>query len=356
LIVDTLFAGPCGYRAFSPDVEGELLRIEENTRRPVLAYTAALLWHKNARHRAFHACWTASGITAASHQILVGDAARLAGSAAFIEQLTSSLPWLTLGLRAVDFTEAKRAGDRIYFLNCQPSARAPISHDLGLLREAHQRGLRMLMLTYNQRDHTGCGCTSAVDDGLTSFGREVVELLNDLGVIVDVAHCGPRTTLDACERSTAPVVASHTSASAVYRHDRGKSDEELDAIARTGGVVSVYAVPFFLSSRRDASIEMMLDHVDYIAKKIGWQHVGVGTDWPPAAPKEILERCLRPMAHDSGFREEHEIEATRNLIGFDDYRDFPNVTRGLVARGYSDEQAEGILGANFLRVFASVCG
>ena len=151
------------------------------------------------------------------------------------------------------------------------------------------------------------------------------------------------------------MVASHTSAAAVYEVDRSKTDEELHALAETGGMIGIYAVPFFLAPDEGVTIEAMLDHVDYVAKLVGWQHVAIGTDWPLMADTATLERVFMPWTQEIGFRPEHNI-GIENLVGFDDYRDFPNITRGLVARGYEDEQIKGILGENFLRVFEEVCG
>jgi membrane dipeptidase len=98
----------------------------------------------------------------------------------------------------------------------------------------------------------------------------------------------------------------------------------------------------------------MLDHIDYVAGLVGWEHVAIGTDWPLALDKESLHATESTWG-SIGFRPEHNVNAA-DLIGFRDYRDFPNITRGLVGRGYSDEQIQGILGENFLRVFEQVCG
>jgi membrane dipeptidase len=132
------------------------------------------------------------------------------------------------------------------------------------------------------------------------------------------------------------------------------TDEQITAIAATGGVVGVVTVPFFLGAGEDVTIERMLDHIDHIAGLVGPEHIAIGSDWPLGEPSYVVERIVS-WAHNHGFREEHNI-TTANLIGFDDYRDFPNITRGLVKRGYTDEQIKGILGENFLRVFEAVCG
>src|SRR5581483_8669755 len=139
--------------------------------------------------------------------------------------------------------------------------------DFDLLEWAHARGLVMLQLTYNSRNFVGSGCMERVDDGLSTFGARFVRRLNDLGVIVDISHCGTSTTLAACRRSGKPVVASHTAARALHDHPRAKSDEELRAIAATGGVVGVCAVPFFLGDTA-TSIEDMLDHIDDVAEVV----------------------------------------------------------------------------------------
>ena len=101
----------------------------------------------------------------------------------------------------------------------------------------------------------------------------------------------------------------------------------------------------------------MLNHIDYIVNLIGWKQVGIGTDWVNTGTKDFIESIFGVEAQAKiGFRPEHNIDTRHNLIGFDDARDFPNITRGLVARGYTDEQIKGILGENFLRVLKVVCG
>jgi membrane dipeptidase len=215
------------------------------------------------------------------------------------------------------------------------------------------------MPTYNTQNHLGTGCTDRSDGGLTRAGVAFVRRMNELGMIVDSAHCGKRTTIDICETSEAPVVASHTSAESVFFCDRAKSDEEIIAIAETGGVIGVVALPDFLGSGPDVSIETMLDHIVYILRLVGWPHVGVGTDWPMQYPKWWIRRLFAPHTWErDGWRPEHftDADVARTLLGFDDSRDFPNITRGLVARGLGDEEIRGILGENFLRIFELVCG
>jgi membrane dipeptidase len=263
------------------------------------------------------------------------------------------LPWLRKARGAEDFREAKRDGAHAGFLSTQDTT--GIERDTAVLQVLHDLGARVVGLTYNTQNYVGSGCTDRADGGLSDFGVRLVQRMDELGLIVDTGHSGRQTTLDACAVSERPVICSHSFARALLDHDRGKSDAEIEAIAATGGVVGVVAVPFFLSTAEGVTVEAMLDHVDHVVRIAGWEHVAIGTDWPMEQSRASLLR-LRAIEERIGFRPEHRIDWPANLVGFDDYRDFPNITRGLVSRGHSDEAVRGILGENFLRVFGSVCG
>jgi membrane dipeptidase len=361
MIVDMLFMGPCGYRAYTDEMVHELQEDWQEHRNAWRVFSAGSLqpirWALRGEFPGFKACWDASGVVAGNRETMLDfiDAPfdeSLAWTAIAIAQF-DEFPWLVKALRARDFWLAKQDGKRAGYLSTQMTA--------GMYRLEHvdiasDLGVRMIQLTYNNLNLIGAGCTERTDAGISNFGARFVERMSTRGIIVDTAHCGRQTTLDACALSPLPVVASHTSAARLFEVDRAKSDEELEAIARSGGVIGVYAVPFFLAAESDASIQVMLDHIEYIVNLVGWEHVGIGTDWPLQLPSWALREILPSWTLDIGFRSEHRIEPLRNLVGFDDYRDFPNITRGLVSRGYSDEQVQGILGGNFLRVFKAVCG
>ena len=266
----------------------------------------------------------------------------------------AALPWMRYVTTAQEIRQAKRDGFIAFYANWQPTT--PIPRNLHAIDAAYARGLRSLMLTYNLMDHVGVGCTERVDAGLSRFGIDVVRHCNELGLIVDVSHCGPLTTLDACRHSRSPVNANHTAARGIYAHARGKEDDALRAIADTGGVIGVVAVPAFITADDIPTIEHLLNHIDYISHLVGWEHVAIGTDWPLQAPEALQRKLLSPDNKELGFRDRDRLDVTRRLAGFDDCRDLPNITRGLVKRGYSDEQVRGILGENALRVFEAVCG
>jgi len=355
IVIDMLFQGPVGYRAYA----GEVLAAVEAKRAagsPGEAYAAAASAPIRAgmagTFKEFQETWEASGITGGNRQAGLSEEAFPIW--ALNQAQFDNLPWLVKATTAADFRRAKDEGKRAGYISTQNTD--GLDPKLARLQAAHDFGMRMIGLTYNNQNAVGGGCTERTDTGVSNFGAAVIAKMNELGIIVDTGHCGRQTTLDACELSEAPVVCSHSSADAVVPHDRAKSDEEIHALAETGGLIGIVAVPFFLGTGSEVTIEAMLDHIDHVSELVGWQHVGIGTDWPLQADKQTLGDVLIPMTSEMGFREEHNIQPTANLVGFDDYRDFPNITRGLVSRGYADEQIAGILGGNFLRVFESVCG
>lgn len=322
-------------------------------------YIEAVHWPYELAYRGqsnlIHDWFVASGLTCGTYALEVHDGTdpeclkweRLAARYA-------ELPWIRRVTTAEEVRAAKQEGQIASYAHCQPTRDVP--RDLGAFEAAYEKGLRSFMLTYNTRNSIGVGCTEETDGGLTAFGLQVAARCNELGMIVDVSHCGRLTTMDACRRSRQPVNANHTAARGVYRHARGKDDDELRAIADTGGVVGIVALPAFITDDPTPTIEHMLDHIDYVAELVGWQHVAIGTDWPLQAPEEIQAALLSPQNKALGFRARDRLDVGRRLAGFDDCRDLRNITRGLVKRGYSDEQVRGILGENALRVFRDVCG
>src|SRR5262249_2321382 len=147
-----------------------------------------------------------------------------------------------------------------------------------------------------------------------NWGAALVKLMNQRGAIVDTSHCSRRTTLDACEVSDDPVVASHTGASALCLHDRNKSDEEIRTLAESGGVIGICCLPFFLADDGSkADLNTWLDHAVYIAELVGPEHVAIGTDWPLPTPAGLRPPDARAQRQaprrqlEVGFRPEHRV-------------------------------------------------
>lgn len=231
-----------------------------------------------------------------------------------------------------------------------------VRDELGMIRVFHQLGIRMMHVTYNRRNPLGDGCGEATDGGLSDFGRAAIAEMNRVGVIVDVAHSGWRTSLEAAKASQQPMVASHTTAAAVHRHIRSKPDEVIRAICDTGGLVGICCIPGFLGG--EGTIATFLDHIDYVTKKFGDEHVAIGTDIAYESRFAAEERAKIPSRTGGARAPRWEALWPEGSLGGPRapslaWTNWPLFTVGLVQRGYTDEAIQKILGGNILRVARS---
>jgi membrane dipeptidase len=194
----------------------------------------------------------------------------------------------------------------------------------------YRLGLRVLGITWNRRNEAADGVGELrTEGGLTNFGVDLVNECNRLGILIDVAHLAPAGVEDVLAVSQAPIIATHANCDALWSHPRNLTDAQLEVIAEKGGVVGVTPVPSFLGNHQErADLSEMLDHVDHMVEVMGEDGVGLGMDFDGV-----------------GEMRTHGIETASDL---------PNLTRGLVERGYGDGWISKILGGNFLRVFGEV--
>jgi membrane dipeptidase len=187
-------------------------------------------------------------------------------------------------------------------------------------------GQRVSQLTYNGPNRLGSGCYSTADRGLTEFGAAIVNAMNSEGMLIDVSHCGTRTTLDAVQASSRPVVATHSNCQALTPGEaRCKSDEVIQRIAARGGVIGMTAIRKFVAPRGQASLDDMLDHFDHAARLVGVDHLGIGSD----ADLEGRQPVIPELAHGQFLYA---------------------ITDGLLRRGYTSAEITAILAGNFRRV------
>jgi membrane dipeptidase len=234
-----------------------------------------------------------------------------------------------------------------------------VEDDLRLLPAIRDLGIRIVQLTYNERNLVGDGCAERTDAGLSDFGVALVREMNRLRLLIDLSHVGERTSLEAIEASAAPVVATHSNARAVCDHPRNLSDRVLKALAARGGMVGINAFPGFVGSRPGAeqTVGDYLDHVAYVGDLIGRDRVGIGLDLDEAdTPAELY---LTPDGEPGVGRHPFKpgflppwpwIYPVRSIA------DYPQITEGLLARGFSDAEVAGVIGGNFLSVFEQVWG
>jgi len=253
---------------------------------------------------------------------------------------------LVLASSAADIEAAKRTGRVAVVLQFQGGN--PFEYDPNLVEAFHRLGVRIVQLTYNARNPLGDGCTERTDVGLSDLGLAVIAELNRLGMLLDLSHVGIRTSLEALEASRAPAIFSHSNAGAVCDHPRNLTDEQLRLVARKGGVVGVNAFPAFVRRDGAPTVEDLLDHVDYLVQVMGANHVGLGLDFATENEDDYEYFGYKP--------EFYPRPPWTYPAGIDGFAAIPNVTRGLVERGYGDDDVRKILGGNFLRVFRAVWG
>jgi len=233
---------------------------------------------------------------------------------------------------------------------------APIENSLELLRVFYELGVRVVQLTYNKANPIGTGCAETREGGLTDFGRLLVREMNRLGILIDLSHCSRRTTLDAIEETSLPVVFSHANVKALSDNPRNKTDEELKALASVGGVVGLTPWgPICWKRELDEppTLDDYLDHIDYIVDLVGIDHIGFGTDntldgsADEAGTKH--QSLLYPAVVGEYDRRVGTMPELRYARGFAGVQEIGNVAAGLDGRGYTTEDVEKFLGGNFLR-------
>jgi membrane dipeptidase len=282
------------------------------------------------------------GVTASNYTIAMNH--NMSETIKIIAQLGGQLATSKVAMpveSAADIHRAKEQGKVGILFGFQNIG--PLEGDLSLLPIFYRLGIRIIQLTYHFKNICGDGCKEPSDTGLSLFGRDLIAAMNDLGMVVDLAHVGDRTAREAIEASRHPAVASHSNAYARVPAYQNKTDGTIHALARKGGVICVTAFPRMLEP--DPTVDTLLDHIDHIVRLVGIEHVGLGLDFAegwqdsPVHRKKLLAIDGKIYDYPSG------IETVSKL---------PNITRGLLSRGYSDEDIEQILGGNLLRVFAQV--
>lgn len=257
-----------------------------------------------------------------------------------------------LATTVADIREAKASGREAIIFG--PQNTEFIGTDLGRFEAAYEMGVRVLQLTYQRQNWVGTGCGEQRDGGLSSFGRTLVRAMDELGVVVDLSHCGEQTSLDAIAESRNPVILSHAHPAAVTPHVRAKSDDMLRALAAGGGVIGITALSAFLENPERKGerpgMEMFVRHMSHLLDLIGPEHVGIGLDFDETnTPDKFAEARRSHPELDTGFGWDD-----KRIHGLTHAGEEGIVTRALVSMGLSDDEIIGILGGNFLRVFDQV--
>jgi membrane dipeptidase len=251
---------------------------------------------------------------------------------------------------AADFDRVKGSGKVGILIGVQNSEHFRAPDDVDFF---HGLGQRVSQLTYNARNRIGDGSTERTNGGLSDFGVSIVERMNAVGMAVDVSHSGDQTTLDACALAKKPVLFTHSNARALNPgHPRCKTDEAIRAMAKTGGVMGITGVRNFVRNSEPTTIEHFLDHYDHVAKLVGREHLGIGSDIDldgyDDMPPEEYKRLKAGYKGSYAFRDKIDIDEIAHPKRVYD------LTEGLVRRKYADADIRGILGGNFKRVLSEI--
>jgi membrane dipeptidase len=285
------------------------------------------------------------------------------GAAIYIEDQYMPELALRVGLDQISrlYTEVEAAGGFAVCRTCEEILQArrannialvitmegvePLGNDLNLLRVFYELGVRVIGLTHARRNAAGTGGifapTGSPRDGLTAFGRDLVQECERLGIIIDLAHINPQGFEDIVSLTKKPLIVSHTNARKFYDIERNVNDEQIKAVGERGGVIGVNAI-LVSGEKEKSTIDHYIDHIEHIIGLIGIDGVGIGFDFCEylfnQLPQNIVEEISAKLTRPHFIPELTNHSQTRNL------------TRKLIGRGFSDEQIEKILFRNWLRI------
>jgi membrane dipeptidase len=293
-----------------------------------------------------------SGVTAIHNSVGLG------GPTAYEDALSFLAAWqgyagrnshlYSLVGRAVDLDQAKKDKKVGVIMGIQNADHFREPKDV---KAFYQLGLRCAQLTYNSQNFIGSGSTDRIDGGIADYGVEIIKAMNEVGMLIDVSHCGDKTTLDAIELSPKSIAITHSNCRALNDHPRLKTDEAIKALAAKGGVMGITGVRMFVRNTEPTTVEHMVDHIDHVVKLVGIEHVGIGSDSDlngyDDMPAEQNKQLRAAYKSSYGFREKIDTD------GFDSPQRIFDLTDALVRRGYSDENITAVLGGNFRRLLGA---
>jgi len=302
-----------------------------------------------------------SGVTAVN--LTIGSVGSMPSVAAFEAIVRDVAAWtraaehdperLAIARGFDDLARAKSAGRLALLFGLQDGV--SFEDDLSRLDALRGLGVRIVQPTYNLRNLLGDGCLEEADAGLSRTGRAAIAKMNELGILIDLSHCGRRTTAEAVALSARPVAFTHTGCFAVNPHPRNKSDEALRAVAENGGVAGIYFMPYLRANGQQTAADVVA-HLEHAVDVAGEDHVAIGSDGGIPAIA-LTPEYLKGHADDVAARRKAGIGApgeNDDVFTFAPDLNSPRRLEALagilLARGHSAARVEKILGANFARV------
>jgi microsomal dipeptidase-like Zn-dependent dipeptidase len=231
---------------------------------------------------------------------------------------------------------------------------SPIEDDIRLVEVLHTLGVRFMQLTYNNQSLLGTGCYETNDSGITRMGREVIEEMNRVGLVVDMSHSAEQSTLEAIEISSRPIVITHANPGFWEPALRNKSDTVLKQLGASGGMLGFSMYPHHLKGKGDCTLQSFCEMIAATAELMGVDHIGLGSDLCQDQPDSVVGwmrvgRWTKKIDYGEGSAGNAGFPPMPGW--FNDNRDFGNIEQGLRDVGFSDADTGKIMGDNWLRFF-----
>lgn len=267
---------------------------------------------------------------------------------ALLEDIEESREKIMLCKGYNDILNAKAKGKQAILLSFEGVE--PIGNDLSLLRIFYELGVRILGLCWSRRNYAadGCSFSSIKEDkggGLTDFGIELVKKAEELGMIIDVSHINDQGFFDTVKTSQGAIIASHSNCRTLSHIKRNLTDEQIKAIASSGGVIGINAVSIIASDDEKADVDILVEHIKHIKNLVGVKHIGLGFD---LCDQILNSTDSHEITIDGICRTHYDlIQGHRNLY---------KLTEALLSQGFEEAEIEMIYGKNFLNVFQKYLG
>jgi len=317
------------------------------------------IWPDAQFHVAHRHGVTSYGVTAWDPHLDVQEALE---GLMFWHLVTRKHPDLSIVYSVQDIKKAKNTGKATLLLASQCGDF--IGYKLHRIEAFYRLGLRVLIPAYSLSNRICGGCLDRTDDGLTSFGREVVSECNRVGLLLDCSHLSRKSSLGIIELSRHPVIFSHSCIKSLADNPRNIDDTQIKACTQKNGIIGLSPWgPMTLKTGRTKrpTLDDFVDHIDYVVQLLGsTDNIGVGTDMSLGTyPDHETDPWGEPAYKDvTSVYNEHvtsNIRSPRRMIeGFSNYREVLNFIDKLKQRGYLDTDIGKILGGNYMRVFEKV--
>jgi len=253
---------------------------------------------------------------------------------------------------AADIRRAKALGKVGIILGWQNTS--GIEDRLDLLEIYKDAGVSVIQLTYNTQNLVGSGCWEDRDGGLSGFGREVIDEMNRLGMLVDLSHVGPVTSSEAIAYSKRPCAYTHVAPRGAFDNARNKTDEQLREIIDRGGFVGVATYPPFMKTGANTTLDDCVELFEYMINVCGEANVGIGTDSTQGHGDDFFDW----LRQDKGYARRANPGRGRApfVKGMETLADYPRLTEAMIRRGWPESRIRAVLGENWLRFLGESIG